>query len=261
MHHAESSNASLERYCNPAQARIVPGLEVFVEVLVPLPAKHRARSWWIFGSHDRGTACAESDIDVIVVSRSDRPFVERPPDYMLAILGKHFSVDMLACMPQEFSEMLEEGRLFLTEALKTAVPVYGGGRRESLRWPDQSEPDLSVAESMPKLKCFADCCFYSQLAAEKAVKSIPYALGARTVLGHSVYELCERHSNHVPELNTLLPEASRLDLHYIPTRSPNGFPGGVLHRMFSETQGIDAIGTARRVVRLAADLCPRISSR
>ncbi len=134
------------------------------------------------------------------------------------------------------------GPPFLTEALKTSVPVYGDGWRESLRWLDQSEPDPSVAESMLKLKYFAHCCSYSQQAAEKAVNSISYALGERTVLGHSVYELCERHSNQVPELNTLLPEASRLDVHYIPTRYPNGFPGAFRTGCFPRRRALTRSG-------------------
>ena len=126
MQQSDSSIAMLEQYCNPPCARSVPSLENFLEVLVPLLIKQNACACWIFGSHARGVACAESDIDVIVVAHSGRPFVERPLDYVLAIPAKYLPIDMLVYTPGEFRAMLEEGRLFLWEALRTAVRVYVG---------------------------------------------------------------------------------------------------------------------------------------
>lgn len=82
----------------------------------------------------------------------------------------------------------------------------------------------------------------SHQGAERAVKSIAYGLGDRTVLGHSVVELIRRYSDWAPALKCLLHGARALDLFYIPTRYPNSLPGGLGSEAFSmeqATEGLD----------------------
>ena len=72
---------------------------------------------------------ADSDIDVIVVAPTERPFVERFRDYLPAFLDAGIGVDLLVYTPEEFTRMHAEGRPLLVDALADARQVYVG--RES----------------------------------------------------------------------------------------------------------------------------------
>lgn len=106
----------------------MPGVEPFLSALRPLLVERDARAAWIFGSHARGTAAPESDIDVIVVAPSDRPFVDRFRDYLPAILAVGAAVDLFVYTPDEFERMQAEERPFLTAALESAQRIDVGQR-------------------------------------------------------------------------------------------------------------------------------------
>lgn len=74
----------------------------------------------------RGDAAPESDIDVIIVVPTDRPFVERFRDYLPAVLAAGVSVDLLVYTPGEFEQMRREERPFLAHAMESARPIHVG---------------------------------------------------------------------------------------------------------------------------------------
>ena len=90
-----------------------------------------------------------------------------------------------------------------------------------------------------------------QQAAEKAVKAVHYARGARAVLGHSVRNLIEHLDPGIPELDELLDDARELDLYYIPTRYPNGLEAWTPAAGFGARQAARAIGGASAIVTVA----------
>ncbi|MDD9980750.1 MAG: nucleotidyltransferase domain-containing protein [Gammaproteobacteria bacterium] len=101
-------------------------LDGFLAALRPLLDARNAHGAWIFGSHARGTAGDESDIDVIVVAPTERAFVERFRDYLPAIVDARVGVDLLVYTPEEFAQMQGEERPFLVDALAGARRVYVG---------------------------------------------------------------------------------------------------------------------------------------
>ena len=101
-------------------------IDGFLVALRPLLEAQRAHAAWIFGSHARGTASAESDIDLIVVAPTSRPFVERFRDYLPAIVDARVGVDLLVYTPEEFAHMQAEERPFLVDALADARPIHVG---------------------------------------------------------------------------------------------------------------------------------------
>ena len=101
-------------------------LDSFLDSLRPLLEAQGARAAWIFGSHARGTASAESDIDVIVVASTARPFVERFRDYLPAMLDARVGVDLLVYTPEEFARMQVDERPFLVDALADARQIHVG---------------------------------------------------------------------------------------------------------------------------------------
>lgn len=98
-------------------------MERFLAAMRPLLARNGAVVAWVFGSHATGTAGPESDIDVIVVAPSDRSPVERPRDYLAAVLAAGTGVDMFVYTPEEFERLKAEERPFLVHALASAKPI------------------------------------------------------------------------------------------------------------------------------------------
>ena len=98
-------------------------MELFLTALRPLLATNGAVAAWVFGSHATGSAGPESDIDVIVVAPSDRPVVERPKDYLQAVLAAGKGVDLIVYTPEEFKRLTAEERPFLMRALATGKPI------------------------------------------------------------------------------------------------------------------------------------------
>ena len=131
-------------------------------------------------------------------------------------------------------------------------------RNEAERWLRQAESDLAFAELGAREGFPAQACFTSQQAAEKALKAILYLSGARFVPGHSLVELLERATTGTDSLLHLRDSARQLDQYYIPTRYPNGLPGGVPAEVFSDAQAEDAVRRARDFIEaVRALLSPR----
>ena len=101
-------------------------LDGFLGLLRPLLDAQGVHAAWVFGSHARGTASPDSDIDVIVVASTDRPFVDRFRDYLPAIAHAGVAVDLFVYTPEEFAQMQAEERPFLIDALADARQIYVG---------------------------------------------------------------------------------------------------------------------------------------
>jgi HEPN domain-containing protein len=128
---------------------------------------------------------------------------------------------------------------------------------EARRWLDTAEEDLRCARHDAAGGFFAHACFGAQQAAEKAVKAIHFAGGARTILGHSVRSLIDRLGSRVPALDALREESRELDLYYIPARYPNGLDVGTPGEAFSEHQATRAIANAAAII---AAVRPHVAS-
>ncbi len=120
-------------------------------------------------------------------------------------------------------------------------------KEEGMRWLMQARQDLDDARYSFEGKRFNLACFLSQQAAEKAVKAFIYAQGEELVLGHSVAHLLKHALRYDPDMEEIL-GAGGLDKYYIPTRYPNGLPGGVPYEAFDEDDAKKAIGMAGKVV-------------
>ena len=127
-------------------------------------------------------------------------------------------------------------------------------RNEAERWLRQAESDLAFAELGAREGFPAQACFTSQQAAEKALKAVLYLRGERFVPGHSLVDLLERVTTGTETLLHLRDSARQLDQYYIPTRYPNGLPGGIPAEVFSESQAEDAVEQARSFIEAARTL-------
>ncbi len=114
-------------------------------------------------------------------------------------------------------------------------------KAEAARWLAQARSELAFAQVGLREGFYAQACFHCQQSADMALKALQFLGGARFVSGHSVVELLAPLLQTHPSLATLRDAAARLDQLYIPTRYPNGLPGGVPAEVFSREQAADAI--------------------
>ena len=115
---------------------------------------------------------------------------------------------------------------------------------ESRRWFGQAEMDLAAARHLAAGGFHNLACFVSQQAVEKALKAYLYLRGAREVHGHSVSVLCADCAHFDSGFRDLTRKASPLDKYYIPTRYPNGLPGGLPSDAYDDSDSKKAIETA-----------------
>lgn len=127
-------------------------------------------------------------------------------------------------------------------------------KAEAKRWLAQARSELAFARVGLREGFHAQACFHCQQAAEMALKALHYLGGARLVMGHALVELLAPLEEIHPTLASLRGTAARLDQLYIPTRYPNGLPGGVPAEVFTKEQAAEAIAQATQFIDRAADL-------
>jgi HEPN domain-containing protein len=119
---------------------------------------------------------------------------------------------------------------------------------EAARWLEQARRDLDDARYAAAGARWNLACFLAQQSAEKALKAYLFSQGAETVWGHSVAELCHDSAVHEPAFADLGREAAALDQYYIPTRCPNGLPGGIPADAYNRADGERALELSSRVI-------------
>uniref|UniRef100_A0A832EJR3 HEPN domain-containing protein n=1 Tax=Desulfacinum infernum TaxID=35837 RepID=A0A832EJR3_9BACT len=130
--------------------------------------------------------------------------------------------------------------------------------KEALRWFLQAKDDWLFVQWIHREGVFFDKgCFMAQQAGEKALKACLYGLGERYVLGHSLFELMEKLKEFDPSFGEIADAGRRLDRFYIPTRYPNGLPGGSPFQVFTAEDLRQALLDAGTIL----DLCARFLKR
>ena len=119
---------------------------------------------------------------------------------------------------------------------------------EGRRWLAQGENDLAFATLASREGYFAQACFNSQQAAEKALKAFLYSRGAEQVFGHSVADLAAECAELDAEFASLRSRAAPLDQFYVATRYPNSLPGGIPAQAFARPEAERALKMAREVM-------------
>ena len=87
------------------------------------PHLARARKAIVFGSVARGEADAGSDLDLLIVADTTRPFFERFKDYA-GLYDVWPRLDLLIYTPEEFAQMVAEERPLVSQALEEGVVLH-----------------------------------------------------------------------------------------------------------------------------------------
>jgi HEPN domain-containing protein len=125
-------------------------------------------------------------------------------------------------------------------------------KEESLRWLTQAKDEFQDADDLRKRGRFYLALFHFQQAAEKALKAYLYLKikSIEVFYTHSIDDLLEMAFDVSPDFREVA-QAKKLDKYYIPTRYPNGLPGGVPSRYFDDPkEAEEAMELAKRVIDL-----------
>lgn len=125
-------------------------------------------------------------------------------------------------------------------------------RQEGRRWLEQAQRDLDDARYAREGGRHNLACFLCQQAAEKALKGLLVLHGEEFLWGHSVADLCERAAERAPEFRELRAQGAGLDVYYIPTRYPNGLPGGLPADAFGPEDSERALARAATIIDAVA---------
>jgi uncharacterized protein len=87
------------------------------------PHVQRARTVIAFGSVARGEADAWSDLDLLIVADTARPFFERFKDFS-GLYDVWSRLDLLIYTPEEFARMTAEDNPLIRQALEEGVVLY-----------------------------------------------------------------------------------------------------------------------------------------
>lgn len=127
--------------------------------------------------------------------------------------------------------------------------MTGKRKSEARRWFQQAFYDLQAARWNIQGRFYDTACFLAQQAGEKALKSLLYYEGARrtALLTHSLVEMIREGEKKVKALSRLLDQARELDLHYIPSRYPNGLPSGYPPQFYGKKVAQEAVIAAGKI--------------
>ncbi|MGQ9546548.1 MAG: HEPN domain-containing protein [Dehalococcoidia bacterium] len=110
-------------------------------------------------------------------------------------------------------------------------------KAEPLRWLTQAKDEFEDSEELRKRRRFYLALFHFQQATEKAFKAYLHlkVKSAEVFHTHSVNELAKMAVEIDSDFKKVA-SAKRLDRYHIPTRYPNGLPGGIPSRYFDDAK-------------------------
>jgi HEPN domain-containing protein len=123
---------------------------------------------------------------------------------------------------------------------------------ESRRWLVHAQDEFRDADTLRRLERYYLALFHFQQAAEKALKAYLMSVvgSAEALRIHSVESLIRIAVEISPDFS-VVSGAKKLDIYYIPTRYPNGLPGNVPSRFYTDPdEAQQASDLARSVIEL-----------
>ncbi len=212
----------------PAKQTLERELERCVRRLVEY---YRPERILLFGSLAQGRANEHSDIDLVVVAESAKPFPERIAEAM-ALLEGPVPVDVFVYTPAEFQRL--QRRWFLQHEILArgrevyvrpgARPLARGeptmpGREDARAWLKRAERDLRAARVALEAALWEHACFLAQQAAEKALKAAWLAQGRVPPRTHDLVALARELP--FPTLQEKAEQLRTLSAYYTAARYPD----------------------------------------
>ncbi len=96
-------------------------MEIIKKIKEFLKRKKNIREAYLFGSFARGDSSRTSDIDLIVIMDTSKPFFERYEEFSELILSLPCALDLLIYTPKEWEDIKD--RLFFRAIMKEAKKI------------------------------------------------------------------------------------------------------------------------------------------
>ncbi len=120
------------------------------------------------------------------------------------------------------------------------------------QWLEKATEDLTVARLVLKEGHTAHACFLSQQCIEKSLKAYLLFKANDYPRTHKLVDLLSNCASSDPAFSQFLADCTVVDQYYIPTRYPDGIPGGTATGMPSEIEAQEAMATAEKVLQFVA---------
>ena len=99
-------------------------LDQITSVIIPIFKRYDIIKAFVFGSFATGNVSKRSDLDIMLIMKTDKRFLDRYDGIYREITDviEHRSVDLLIYTPAEFDRMQDEP--FMRRAVKEGVLIY-----------------------------------------------------------------------------------------------------------------------------------------
>jgi len=126
--------------------------------------------------------------------------------------------------------------------------MNGSRKTEARRWFQQAYYDLEACRWNIKVLFLTPPAFGATGRGKSAQIAIIFPrVAQKALLTHSLVEMIREAGKRAESFLDLSEDARRLDLHYIPSRYPNGIPSGYPHQFYSEKTAESAFQSAEAI--------------
>jgi len=98
-------------------------MDVRIKKILRSLRKYNPEKVILFGSHARESHDQYSDVDLIIIKKTKKRFLDRIKEVLL-IIKPHYPIDILVYTPEEFERMVSQGNPFLEHVLKEVKVIY-----------------------------------------------------------------------------------------------------------------------------------------
>ena len=126
----------------------------------------------------------------------------------------------------------------------------------SRQWLDRAIEDLTVARLVLREQHTAHACFLSQQCVEKSLKAYLLAKTNTYPRTHKLVDLLAECQPIEPTFSQFLTDCTVIDQYYIPTRYPDGIPGGTSGGLPGETEAKEAVASADKILQFVSKQLP-----
>jgi HEPN domain-containing protein/predicted nucleotidyltransferase len=144
----------------------------------------------LYGSHARGMAGEDSDIDILIVKETDERPAKRRMEVEKFLADRELPIDITVYTPQEIRYLFSIGSPFISEIIKEGKVVYM--RKVTESWLKDTQDELETAWILFENGKYRGACYHSQQCVEKGLKALILERGKTPGRMHDIVELLNK---------------------------------------------------------------------